>query len=276
MIARILAIAGTELKIALRNRWVLIATLLMTLFALALTFAGAAPTGALGVDLLTVSVASMTTLSVYLAPLLALLMSFDAVAGEIERGGLALLLTYPVSRTEILLGKFLAHLCTLVFAISVGFGVAGVAAAAAAAGGAEPESLTALVRLVWTSTLLGATFLALGFAVSCLTRNPGAAAGLAAGMWLVFVVLYDLGLLGALVYDDGGDFTRHVFPWLLAANPADAFRLYNVAASESVALATGLTGAAEALPRWLAPTSLALWPAAALAMARAAFGRVEP
>jgi len=274
MIARILAIAGTELKIALRNRWVLIATLLMTLFALALTFAGAAPTGALGVDLLTVSVASMTTLSVYLAPLLALLMSFDAVAGEIERGGLALLLTYPVSRSEILLGKFLAHLCTLFFAISVGFGVAGVAAAAA--GGAGPESLAALVRLIWTSTLLGATFLALGFAVSALTRNPGAAAGLAAGMWLVFVVLYDLGLLGALVYDDGGDFTRHVFPWLLAANPADAFRLYNVAASESVALATGLTGAAEALPRWMASASLALWPVAALAMARAAFGRVEP
>ncbi|MHA1530144.1 MAG: ABC transporter permease subunit, partial [Alphaproteobacteria bacterium] len=164
--------------------------------------------------------------------------------------------------------------CTLVFAISVGFGVAGVAAAAA--GGAGPESVAALVRLVWTSALLGATFLALGFAVSALTRNPGTAAGLAAGMWLIFVVLYDLGLLGALVYDDGGNFTRHVFPWLLAANPADAFRLYNVSASESVALATGLTGAAEALPRWLATTSLALWPVAALAMARAAFGRVEP
>lgn len=274
MITRILAIAGTEMKIALRNRWVLIATLLMALFALALTFAGAAPTGALGVDLLTVSVASMTTLSVYLAPLLALLMSFDAVAGEIERGGLALLLTYPVSRTEILLGKFFAHLCTLIFAIAVGFGVAGLAAGAA--GGAGAESVAALARLVWTSILLGATFLALGYAISALTRNPGAAAGLAAGLWLVFVVLYDLGLLGALVFDDGGDFTRHIFPWLLAANPADAFRLYNVAASESVALATGLTGAAEALPGWTTLISLGTWPLAALALARATFARVEP
>ena len=73
----------------------------------------------------------------------------DAVAGEIERGGLALLLTYPVSRTEIMLGKFLAHLCTLVFAITVGFGVAGLAAGAA--GGAGAESLMALARLIWTS-----------------------------------------------------------------------------------------------------------------------------
>ena len=274
MIARILAIAGTELRIAGRNRWVLTATLLMMLFALALTFAGAAPTGSLGVDLLTVSVASMTTLSVYLAPLLALLMSFDAVAGEIERGGLALLLTYPVSRTEILLGKFLAHLATLAFAIAVGFGAAGLAAGAA--GGADAESIAALVRLIWTSVLLGAAFLALGYAASALSRNPGAAAGGAVGIWLVLVVLYDLGLLGALVYDDGGVFTKSVFPWLLAANPADAFRLFNVAASESMALATGLTGAADALPGWLAPASLALWPVAALALARAAFGRVEP
>jgi len=274
MIARILAIAGTEVRIALRNRWVLIATVLMTLFALALTFAGAAPTGALGVDLLTVSVASMTTLSVYLAPLLALLMAFDGVAGEIERGGLALLLTYPVSRTEILIGKFLAHLGALAFAMAVGFGIAGLAAGAA--GGAGAESIAALIRLVWTSILLGAAFLALGYAVSALTRNPGAAAGAAAGLWLVFVVLYDLGLLGAVVYDDGGMFTQTIFPWLLAANPADAFRLYNVASSEAVALSTGLTGVAAALPAWLPPLSLALWPAAALALARAAFGRVEP
>ena len=274
MIARILAIAGTELRIARRSRWVLIATLMMTLFALALTFAGAAPTGALGVDLLTVSVASMTTLSVYLAPLLALLMSFDAIAGEIERGGLALLLTYPVSRTEILLGKFLAHLATLGFAVAVGFGIAGVAAWAA--GGAGAESFAALVRLIWSSILLGTAFLALGYAISALTRNPGTAAGAAAGLWLVFVVLYDLGLLGALVYDDGGTFTKSVFPWLLAANPADAFRLFNVAASESLALATGLTGAAQALPPLLAPLSLLAWPVAALALARAAFARVEP
>ncbi len=274
MIARILAVAGTELRIARRNLWVLTASLIMMLFALALTFAGAAPTGALGVDLLTVSVASMTTLSVYLAPLLALMMAFDAIAGEAERGGLALMLTYPLSRGELLIGKFLAHLGTLAFAMTVGFGTAG--AAAALAGGAGTESLLALLRLIGTSTLLGGAFLALGYMVSALARSSTAAAGFAAGLWLVFVVLYDLSLLGAIVFDDGGFFTRAIFPWLLALNPADAFRLWNVAAAEGVALATGMTGAAEALPAWAAPGSLILWPLLALAMARFAFGRVEP
>ena len=274
MIGRVLAIAATELRIVRRNRWVAIATVLMVLFALALTFAGAAPTGTLKANLLTVSVTSMTTLATYLAPLLGLLMAFDAIAGDVERGGLALLLTYPATRTEILIGKFLAHLGTLAFAIAVGLGSAGIAAAAA--GGADAGSISALIRLIWSAILLGAAFLALGYAVSATTRNPGAAAGIAAGVWLVLVVLYDIGLLGALVYDNGGVFTREVFPWLLAANPADAFRLFNVASSEQVALATGLTGAADVVPGWLAPLSLVLWPVLALALARTAFGRVEP
>ena len=71
MMGRIAAIARAEMLILRRNRWLFMATLIMVLFALALTFAGSAPTGTLGVDMLTISVASMTTLSVYLAPLLA-------------------------------------------------------------------------------------------------------------------------------------------------------------------------------------------------------------
>jgi hypothetical protein len=55
------------------------------------------PHRALGVDRLSVTVASLTSLAVYLVPLVALLMSFDAIAGEVERGTLPLVLTYPVS-----------------------------------------------------------------------------------------------------------------------------------------------------------------------------------
>lgn len=274
MIRRILAIAATELKIALRNRWILIATSMMVLFSVALTLAGSAPTGALGVDLLTVAVASMTTLSVYLIPLLALLLAFDGIAGEVERGGLALLLAYPVSRGEVLLGKTVAHLAALVFAVLIGFGSAG--ALAWALGGASAGGVLDLVRLFWTSVLLGATFLAIGYAVSALGRSTGAAAGLAIGLWVLFVVLYDLVLLGALVFDRGGVFTTHVFPWVLALNPADAFRVFNLSMSDGAALATGIAGAANSIPIWMSLTSLVLWPLCGLALARLALGRVEP
>lgn len=271
---RFLAIARAEMRILQRNRWLFMATLIMVMFALALTFAGSAPTGSLGVDMLTVSVASMTTLSVYLAPLLALMISFDAVAGETDRGSLGLLLSYPAGRGEILMGKFAAHLAALAFAMLIGFGSAG--AVAAYFGGAGPESLMALARLIATSILLGGVFLTFGYLVSSLASSATAAAGMSAGLWLVFVVLYDLGLLGAVVVDAGGYFTRHVFPWVMVANPADAFRLWNIAASDSVALTSGMTGAAQALPVWAAPLSLAIWPLLGFLAARMAFRRVEP
>jgi len=274
MIARTFAISQIELRILRRNLWLFMATLIMVLFALALTFAGSAPTGTLGVDMLTVSVASMTTLSVYLAPLLALMMSFDAIAGEVDRGSLPLLLSYPAGRGEILFGKFLAHLAALALAMGVGFGTAG--ALAALSGGAGGESLLALVRLIGTSVLLGAVFVLLGYLLSALAGSPAAAAGMAAGLWLVFVVLFDLGLLGAVVMDGGGVFTQQVFPWLMVANPADAFRVWNIAASDAVAMTSGMAGAANALPGWAAPVSLLIWPLIGFALARAAFRRVEP
>lgn len=271
---RILATAKSEFRIALRNRWVAIAVILMALFALVLSAAGSAPTGGLGVDRLSVTVASLTSLAVYLVPLVALLMSFDAVAGEVERGTLPLLLTYPVARVEILLGKLLAHLGVLALAVVVGYGLA-----AAAALWVDPDAasgLPALARLTWTSILLGATFLGAGYALSSLARRPSGAAGLAMGLWLGAVVLYDLGLLAAVVADNGGWFTTDAFPLALLANPADAFRLYNLAASEATAAAAGVAGAANSIPLWQSAASVLLWPAVALALATAAFRKVTP
>ncbi|MCL4186196.1 MAG: ABC transporter permease [Rhodobacteraceae bacterium] len=272
--SRVLAAAGAEFRIALRNRWVTIAVAMMALFAAVLSAAGSAPTGQLGADKLSVTVASLTSLAVYLVPLIALLMSFDAIAGEVERGTLPLILTYPVARWQLLAGKFLAHLGILALSVVVGYGIA-----AAAAFWFDPRAgagLAALFRLTWTSLLLGAAFLGIGYAISAFARRPGAAAGLVIGLWLVLIVLYDLGLLAAVVADAGGTFTRAVFPWLLLANPADAFRLYNLAASEATAVAAGIGGAAGAIPPARALASLVLWAVAAFAFGVAAFRRVTP
>lgn len=274
MMRRILATAALEFRIALRNRWVAIATAMMVLFALVLSAAGSAPTGGLGVDRLSVTVASLTSLAVYLVPLIALLMSFDAIAGEVERGTLPLILTYPVARPEILVGKLLAHLAILGLAVAAGYGIA-----AALARALDPEAargLPALWRLGWSSLLLGATFLGAGYALSALSRRPSGAAGLAIGLWLGAVVLYDLGLLAAVVADNGGWFTLSVFPVALLANPADAFRLFNLAASQAASGASGVGGAASTIPAWQSLLSIWLWSGLAFGLAALAFRRVTP
>ena len=271
---RILATAAAEFRIALRNRWVAISVALMVLFSLVLSAAGSSATGTIGADRLSVVVASLTSLAVYLVPLVALLMSFDALAGEVERGTLPLLLTYPVSRTEILLGKLFAHLGILTIAVTAGYGVAALVALAV-----DREALAGLPslwRLWWSSVLLGATFLGVGYAASALAKRPSGAAGLAIGIWLGVIVLYDLGLLAAIVADDGGVFTTRVFPLALLANPADAFRLFNLAAAQATSAAAGVAGAANTIPLWASLTSILVWPMVALALAVAAFRRVIP
>jgi len=271
---RIMASARTEFVIAFRNRWITIAVAMMVLFSLVLSAAGSAPTGALGVDKLSVTVASLTSLTVYLVPLVALLLSFDAIAGEIERGTLSLVLTYPVSRAALILGKFTAHLAILAIAVAAGYGIAAITAMAA-----DPDAIRgvpALLRLFWTSILLGATFIGIGYGISAFARRPGAAAGLVIGLWLVLIVLYDLGLLAAIVADDGGKFTTDYFPLLLLGNPADAFRIYNLAVSDAAASATGLTGAANSIPPVHALISILVWPIVATTIAWLTFRKVTP
>ncbi len=270
----ILTIARLELLLARRNMWVATSVILMGLFTTVLTLAGGAPTGTLGVDPLIIAVSSITTLSVYLIPLIGLLLSFDAISGETERGTLALGLTYPISRGEILLGKFIAHTCVLGFAIAIGLCLtAGLTIWQHGIGGL---SFTPLIKLFATSLALGAAFLGIGYLVSSLVRQTGVASGIVIIIWLVCVVLYDLGLLGALVADNGGYFTKSIFPWLLVANPADAFRLINMPDVSVSVLASGIgaTSGATGITEQL--LSLLLWPVLALFAAWTAFKRLEP
>ena len=130
----ILIVARKEIQEGLRNRWVLATTLLLAALALTLTFLGSAPTGSVGVRGLDVVIVSLSSLTIFLLPLIALLISHDAIIGEMERGTMLLLLSYPVGRWQVLLGKFVGHLAILAFATILGYGAA---AGALAATGAE-------------------------------------------------------------------------------------------------------------------------------------------
>jgi Cu-processing system permease protein len=73
----VLTVAGKEIRDGLRNHWVLAATGLLAALALGLALLGSAPTGTVGAAPLAVTVVSLASLSVFLLPLIALLISFD-------------------------------------------------------------------------------------------------------------------------------------------------------------------------------------------------------
>jgi len=270
----VMVIAGAEIRAARRNRWVLATTLLLAALALTLAFLGSAPTGTVGVGALEVTVVSLASLTIFLVPLIALLLSYDAIVGEAERGTLLLLLAYPVERWQIVLGKFLGHSAVLAFATCLGYGAAGLALSWL---GAAPdrESWNAFAALIGSSVLLGAVFLALGYLVSATVRDRGMAAGLAIGIWLLLVLLYDMALLGVLVADQGKTISAAVFSGLLLLNPADVYRLLNLTGFAKVSMFSGMAGvsAQAQFARPLLLAALAAWVLVPLALAAILFRR---
>ena len=272
----ILIVARKEIQEGLRNRWVLATTLLLAALALSLTFLGSAPTGNVGVRALDVVIVSLSSLTIFLLPLIALLISHDAIVGEMERGTMLLLLSYPVARWQVLLGKFVGHLSILAFATLLGYGAA--AGALAATGEAiDRESWTAFASMIGSSILLGAAFIAVGYLVSALVRERGTAAGIAVGIWLVFVLIYDMALLGLLVVDQGQVLSGGLLNALLLLNPTDAYRLFNLTGSGNVSAFSGMAGVAQTTT--LGPSvllaALAAWALLPLGLAALAFSRRE-
>lgn len=270
----ILTLAQKEFRDGLRNKWVAGATLLLAALAFALTFVGSTPTGMLDVSPLALTVVSISSLTIFLIPLISFLLGYDAIVGESERGCLLLMLTYPVSRVEILLGKFLGHAAILAFATVIGYGAAG--AAAAWTGSTDAASWRAFAGLLLSSVLLGLAFLALAYLVSVIVSERSTAAGLSVGLWLLFVIVFDLTLMGLLVTSKGG-LGADIFPSLLLLNPADAYRLFNLSAFENVRKISGLGGlsaSAQFAPATLL-AALVAWIAVPLVAAIAIFRRRE-
>ncbi|WP_374546326.1 ABC transporter permease [Rhodoblastus sp.] len=270
---QILIIIGKEWRDGLRNRWLVATTVLLAALALTLAFLGSAPTGAVKVSALSVTIVSLSSLTIFLIPLMALLLSYDAIVGEIDRGTMALLLTYPVARWQVVLGKFIGHLAILLFATVIGYGVAGFAVEWAQ--GAESGAWAAFAFMIATSALLGAVFIAIGYLISTLVGDRGTAGGIAIGVWLFFVLIYDMALLGGLVADQGRNVTAQGLNALLLFNPADVYRLLNLTAMNDVGVFAGVAGLSA--HAGLAPATLIgallAWIVAPLAAAILLFAR---
>ncbi len=266
-------IAGRELRDSFRNRRVAGATLLMAALALTLTLLGSAPTGSVGVSMLSITIVSLSSLTIFLVPLIALLIAHDAIAGELERGTLALLLAYPVRRVEVVLGKFLGHTLVLAIAAIVGYGAAALTLAFRSEE-VEAGAWTSFSLLVGSSILLGMAFVALGYLASASVRDPRTAAAVAIGLWLLFVLVYDMAVLGALVADQGRTITPSLVSALLFANPADLFRLANLTSDSNVSLYAGMARQAPASVGMLL-VALMAWIVLPLALATLIFQRRE-
>ncbi len=269
-----LAFARRELREALTSRWFLLYTAAFAVLAVATSFMSLAGTGSHGFAGFSRTAAGLLNLVMLVVPLMAMTAGATSVAGERERGTLLYLLAQPVSRLELLLGKFIGLSAALCASLCIGFGLsAGVLAWRA--GGAGVGSFLSLVGF---TCLLAVVTLSVGLLISVSTRKASVATGVAVFVWLTLVFLSDLGLMaGSLLFK----FRVQELFSLAIINPLQAFKMSAILGLNASLDVLGPAGVyasrtfGAALP-WMLAGVLAAWGALSFLAAALIFTRRAP
>ncbi|MCS6825754.1 MAG: ABC transporter permease [Caldilinea sp.] len=211
-------LAQKELRDALRNRWFLLYTAAFVGLSLALSYMSLAGAGIAGFAGFGRTAAGLINLVLLIIPLMALTVGAQSLAHEQEQGTLAYLLAQPVTRAEVFAGKYLGLAMSLLASVGLGFGIAGVVLAISDGAG----SPAAYVGLMGRTYLLSLAMLSVGVLVSAMSKRGGVAIGGGLFLWLTFVFLGDLGLMGTAL-------TMRLsvgqLLWLSLLNPLQVFKM---------------------------------------------------
>lgn len=188
-------LAGKEIRDSLRNRWFILYTIAFVVLTLALSYLSLVGTGMDGFAGFGRTAAGLINLVILIVPLMALTAGAGALAAERERGSLSYLLAQPITRLEVVTGKYLGLAASMLAAIALGFGAS--AAVMAFKGGAGDAA--SFARLTGLAFVLALSMLSIGFMISALTRKTSVALGGSIFAWLTLVFLGDLGLMGSTI-----------------------------------------------------------------------------
>ena len=270
-LSRILSVAKKEFQTGYRNKIIIFLTLLMAALALVIAYFGSAARGQVGLDASGATIVSLVSLSTYIIPVIALVLGHDLIVGEHEGRTLQLMLTLPVSKTELYIGKFIGQGLSIMSSITIGFGIVGVFLATTTNAGILKDFLS----LIISSNLLGLCFLSLAQLSSAIVSQRVKSIGIALFFWFFFVLIFDLLLISLLVITEGNVETS-LFSYLLFLNPTDIFRVINFFRIEEAKSSFGLiTLAKDSSYLAFAYASFIVWICAPLCLGNFIFKRKE-
>ena len=210
-------IAAAELCGALRARLVQGFAGLFAVLAAGIAIAGLGASGQVLVQGFVRTAVSLLTLSLYLLPLLGLVVGAQAFGSD--DAGTELLMVQPVSRGEVLVGRAAGLGAALSGVALVGFGLAGLLVGLTAGW----SGIGGYLVVAGGSMLVGLASLAVGILLGTLARRRAAAVGGALAAWLFAAVLYDLLAIALLQFTGSGEPGPYLVA-LLALNPIDGVR----------------------------------------------------
>ncbi len=211
-------IARHELRIILRNRWISAYAAVFALLTLAISYFGLAVieyTGFQGFERTSVS---LLNLILYIVPLCSMLAAVQSLTKE--GGTTDQLFTEPITRTEIVVGKFLGVSIANILALLIGFGVSGVLIGLKTGMSGIADYLV----LVGFTSLLSFVFVALASFTTILLKRTVKAYAAVLVMWFAMVIFFDLLIIGLTFLLPEGYANKVAF-FGLFLNPVSASRV---------------------------------------------------
>jgi Cu-processing system permease protein len=227
----VLLIAKKEIMDNIRNKWLLVMTFVFAFLTLIVSYFGSLGQGWQSIGF---TIAGMMSLVMYLIPIIALMLSYAAIVGEIERGSMSALLSLPVKRFEIILGKFLGLSFVLAISITAGFGIAGIII------GINVGEINIVEYLIFlaSSILMGMVFISLGLFASSLFKRRSTAMGISIFLWFFFTMIWSIITLGIAIMAVGNLeslFAGAGIPdWYYAVEMINPLSSYNILVSINI------------------------------------------
>jgi Cu-processing system permease protein len=180
--------------------------------------------------------ATLINLTLFLAPLVGVSIGAATISGERDQGTLDHLLSQPIERGEVLLGKYIGLWTSLLLATIIGFAPAGVVVAAFAG----VASFYSFLIFPLLAQLVISAMLALGLLISVKSDGRSQSQTFAILVWFVFVLAYDVLLLSSFSITK---FSADILAILLLLNPIDAGRVLSILLLEPDLYMLGPAGA---------------------------------
>jgi Cu-processing system permease protein len=251
-------IAHQELIIHIRNKWTVIFAFVFGVLVVSISYVGILTEGFTGMQNFTRTSASLLNLVLYIVPLIALTMGTLSFTGD--KGSTELLFSQPLSRAEVVLGKWLGLFFSIALSTMIGFSLAGIIVVTASG----LEGLSRYVSFVLLALALSLVFLSIAVFTSTISQRKSRAFGIALFLWFFFVLFYDLLALGGSLMFRGRSANVFLF-FSLFGNPVDMVRVAVLILLDNVTI-FGAAGAAlmrflggQAASMGLLVVGLALW-----------------
>ena len=238
----IYSIAKKEIMDNFRNKWIILVAAMFAILTLVVSYFGSL--GSSGWQNLGTTISGMTSLGSFLITIVALMLGYATIIGEIERGSMSSLLSLSANRFEIVVGKWLGLAAVLCFTIFIGYGFAGLLIAL----NVPNVNIIEYLVFIGLTMLFGLVFLTVALCFSTIFSKRSTAMGGAIFLWFLFNIILPIVFVGLLATSI--DFTQitvqstiHAPDWYFVLNLFNPISVYSTLIGLAIGPVQSATGA---------------------------------